>query len=155
MKFQLFALVAAVFASPVEDVKSSAAPTTSTYTSCSSTKSIFDLKNFVLTPNPIVKGKPQAVTVSGNLKTPIIAGSSATMDMKVLGKKIFGITYNLCDIAAKKGISCPIPVGAFSLTVDATIPRFVPGGKYDLHFLFSNGDQDKSEITCIDVQTSL
>lgn len=155
----IFPLVIAsvIYAAPsaVPENAAKPPPAISTYKMCSSTKSIYQLDTLVLTPNPMVKGIPQGVSVSGVLTKSVIDGAKASLTMKIAGKKIFGTTFDLCKLAEKKGLACPIPAGPFAISVDSTIPGFIPGGKYELDFIFSNGDANTEEIACANVFTNL
>ncbi|XP_021892667.1 putative phosphatidylglycerol/phosphatidylinositol transfer protein DDB_G0282107 [Carica papaya] len=98
------------------------------------------VKDVVISPNPVVRGKPATFKILGSTGESI-SGGKLLIDVKYFGVHIHQETHDFCEET-----SCPVS-GNFELSHSQSLPAFTPPGSYTLTMIMS--DKNGDELTCI------
>jgi hypothetical protein len=116
-------------------------------TVCSASNALLKDLTYTITPHDIEPGSDLKIALKGTLSEEITSGSivvSASFDNIPIITK----TLNLCH-----ELTCPIPRGAFSYTVNHNIPNLPVSGTVTAQALIDA--QDSKQVVCVDVKVSI
>jgi hypothetical protein len=99
----------------------------SSFMSCASPDDLLQLGTAVVSPNPIIKGQPSTITISGTLKEPIQHGTTIRDTFKYGFLTVKDETLDLCQETLKEGRECSVDAGPWNQTKHFTIPSWSPG----------------------------
>jgi hypothetical protein len=114
---------------------------------CENFKGKFDMESVVLSPYPIVSGEDLHVTATGNLLEKVVKGAKVVISVKFGKLTLFSMNVDLCEEAAKEGISCPMNVGQTVLKAGEFVPGIAPAGHYNLEFRVKNANG--GDLACV------
>ncbi|XP_030960728.1 uncharacterized protein LOC126724783 [Quercus robur] len=101
----------------------------------------------VVSPNPVVSGKPATFNISATTGKPISSGK-VVIDVSYFGVHVHTENHDLSE-----EISCPIAAGKFVLSHSQTLPGFTPPGSYTLKMTLEDGNNQL--LTCISFKFSI
>lgn len=116
------------------------------YTICDSENSSFKVKQIVLDPAYIERGKNTSITIFGELEQDIVIGSHIFIEVKYKMINLLKKRMNLCDELDKStdiDMKCPVKNGIKNLYYEFNIPDEVPNGEYLINILLKNVDESK------------
>ncbi|GLJ31244.1 hypothetical protein SUGI_0626510 [Cryptomeria japonica] len=112
-------------------------------------KDTFPVKvdNVVISPNPVVSGKPATFEISA-ISEDDISGGILSIEVFYYGMHVHSESHDLCSKT-----SCPVKQGSFVLTNSQSLPGFTPPGSYKLKMKMM--DTDNKLLTCIDINFNI
>ncbi|KAJ3407903.1 Phosphatidylglycerol/phosphatidylinositol transfer protein [Chytridiales sp. JEL 0842] len=119
------ALIASISAAPVTTSLAIRQDALSGFSVCSGANAGLTISSLTYTPKPPVAGQDLSVTITGDLKKVVEAGTTIRVVGKVLFITAIDTTIDLC---AQNGVVCPLNEGQQSLTFSIGIPSVAPKG---------------------------
>lgn len=122
------------------------------YRFCNTTLSYVIIQTLVISPDPPQKNTLMVISAvfttsrvltDGEVKLKVVYGSLP----------IFDKSLDLCGLAEKANITCPIKPGEYNATIKAIIPEDVPSGRYSCNVIAQ--DQSSEMIGCLQISFSL
>ena len=128
------------------DISRELRPISSPWSNCGSDSDHLKVSSLTITPSSLATGQPFTISFSGSIDEQV-SGGSAAISVQFLGITVFSQNYDLCELIAQGGASCPIPSGPITVTKTETFPSAVPKGSYTGKIVIK--DQTGSEVTCL------
>jgi C1A family cysteine protease len=122
------------------------------WSSCSKASDHLSGLNVQVTPNPPVAGQDVTVAITGSLDETVSSGN-VHITIDAFGIKVIDKSYDLCDLASKGGVHCPLNQGPVNIKVTEAIPKDVPHGTYQGKAVVS--DQNSEEVACVNLNLSI
>jgi hypothetical protein len=107
---------------------------TDTWTNCGGSDDLLKLKNWSISPDPPVSGRPLTLAFEGDLKRPIEGSEEVHIQVWYGVIKIVDTTKNLCEELGKvDGVpQCPFQPGHWTFNHTKVLSADIPSGQYTL-----------------------
>ncbi|KAF7846158.1 hypothetical protein BT93_L5091 [Corymbia citriodora subsp. variegata] len=101
-------------------------------------------------PRSPKKGETLHVETQGILRHPIVDGAKVQLTVKLqIGSALIPVYHQTIDVCEGEDDECPIKKGSITLTKDVELPGAIPNGKYAVNIDAKNGDDEESELLCL------
>ena len=139
----LLASCASVFAAPA----ASNVHVIEGYQLCRPSEVGFKIQQLSISPQNPQIGQNMTVSVTGELKEPVVGGTMMTM----LHASLLPLLNELDDNCGSEGKECPLPVGVHTFSKTLTIPDFIPPQMNEIEMELDafNAGETHQTIFCI------
>lgn len=118
----------------------------SPFTNCGTSSDKLSIQSMSVSPSPLVAGNAFSVNFQGQLSEDL-TGGKVSVSVKFIGIPVFSKTYDLCELVAQGGQSCPVKAGGLSISKSENFPSQAPAGSYTGQVTVT--DQSGAEVTCV------
>ena len=102
---------------------------------CSASDDLMDVTGVKLFPDPPQKGSNLTVTISGKLSEDLTSGAYLMAKVRKGGIRFPQVRFPACDYIEG---GCPVTRDVENIVMKFDIPKFVPGGAYEIEAILYN-----------------